>query len=372
MFSQVAAHAELMWILSCTASMGYLSRMTQWKVRRHHNEHSEVFAEDVQSKLALPDKASPTDRNTKAKLKLGLFSYPVLQAADILVHGWASICVVTASSLLIYLRATHVPVGEDQVQHLEFARECANNFNSMHGTVLKEPQVLLCAWGYLLRGPACWRLPAPAKRVMSLKEPHLKMSKSHEDPRSRILLTDSHVDVQRKIRLALTDSTSGVSYDPLNRPGVANLLSIMSHLDEQGRSCQELANLYSSMSMRDFKEEVTNRISESFAGIRARYDRIVEDEGVSRLEEVASTGAERAARNAQNTMIVVRDALGFWWQILRKISDQAITHTARFIPLRKSYYANEVLCPATTFQAVTFPFPTSRSLRLSLAEHLLH
>ncbi|MCJ1256590.1 Tryptophan--tRNA ligase, mitochondrial, partial [Lignoscripta atroalba] len=230
------------------------------------------------SKLALPDKASPTDRNTKAKLKLGLFSYPVLQAADILVHG-----------------ATHVPVGEDQVQHLEFARECANNFNSMHGTVLKEPQVLL----------------SPAKRVMSLKEPHLKMSKSHEDPRSRILLTDSHVDVQRKIRLALTDSTSGVSYDPLNRPGVANLLSIMSHLDEQGRSCQELANLYSSMSMRDFKEEVTNRISESFAGIRARYDRIVEDEGVSRLEEVASTGAERAARNAQNTMIVVRDALGF-------------------------------------------------------------
>lgn len=108
--SAVPAHAELMWLMSCTASMGYLSRMTQWK-----------------SKLQLRDDASFADDKARAVLKLGLFSYPVLQAADVLIH-----------------RATHVPVGEDQSQHLEFARECATNFNHVHGTRLVAPKTLLC------------------------------------------------------------------------------------------------------------------------------------------------------------------------------------------------------------------------------------
>lgn len=110
--SAVPEHTELMWILSCTASVGYLSRMTQWK-----------------SKLTLSDEVSALDSTSaKARLKLGLFSYPVLQAADILLYG-----------------ATHVPVGEDQVQHLEFARQCADQFNAVHGEILVKPQTVLCA-----------------------------------------------------------------------------------------------------------------------------------------------------------------------------------------------------------------------------------
>ncbi|KAI9661668.1 MAG: Tryptophan--tRNA ligase, mitochondrial [Bathelium mastoideum] len=190
--STVPAHTDLMWILSSAASMGYLSRMTQWK-----------------SKLDLPDNASPFDPTVKAKLKLGLFSYPVLQAADILVH-----------------RATHVPVGHDQSQHLEFARECANGFNHNYGRVLVAPDTLL----------------SPAKRVMSLTEPHLKMSKSHANPKSRILITDGCEEIEKKIKGALTDSVSGISYDLVERPGVSNLLDIMFHLQDDNKqaSLEEL------------------------------------------------------------------------------------------------------------------------------------
>jgi tryptophanyl-tRNA synthetase len=113
--SAVAAHPELMWILSCRASVGYLSRMTQWK-----------------SKLSLASSATMLDDRAKSSLKLGLFSYPVLQAADILVY-----------------RATHVPVGDDQRQHLEFARECATNFNSAYGNHLVCPETLSCRFSFL-------------------------------------------------------------------------------------------------------------------------------------------------------------------------------------------------------------------------------
>ena len=145
---------------------------------------------------------------------------------------------------------------------------------------------------------------------MSLKQPAQKMSKSHEDPRSRILLTDSHEDLQHKIRLALTDSISGLSYDPLARPGVANLLSILSHLDTHGRSCEELVRSYGTMSMREFKEEVARRISESFADIRDKYERIMTG-GSDTLEATASEGAKRAAMNAHKKLKLVRDVLGF-------------------------------------------------------------
>ncbi|MCJ1248317.1 Tryptophan--tRNA ligase, mitochondrial [Trapelia coarctata] len=257
--SDIPAHTELMWILSCTASMGHLSRMTQWK-----------------SKLALEDDASPLDTSSKAKLKLGLFSYPVLQAADVLVHG-----------------ATHVPVGDDQAQHLEFARECAGNFNSIYGKVLTEPATILCL--------------APAKRVMSLKEPHLKMSKSHQDPRSRISLSDTADEIHLKVKQALTDSISGVSYDPKSRPGVSNLLEILSHLDGAGRSPVELAQEHSPLSMRSFKEHVAQRIADGLAGFRERYTPLID---AGRLEDVAMQGAKEARYNAGPTMLKVRDSLG--------------------------------------------------------------
>ncbi|KAF2490417.1 tryptophanyl-tRNA synthetase [Lophium mytilinum] len=259
--SAVPAHSELMWILSCTASMGYLSRMTQWK-----------------SKLALPDNASPLDESSKAKLRLGLFSYPVLQAADVLVH-----------------RATHVPVGEDQSQHLEFARNCANAFNHTSGKVLVPPETIL----------------SPAKRVMSLTQPHLKMSKSHENPKSRILISDSRDEIAKKIKSALTDSIDGITYDPQQRPGVSNLIEILAHLDDtEVRSCHEVAHDYKDLSMRAFKDKVADSIDEHLSSIRVRYETIMHDSNTHWLSEMNEEGSRRARASADATIALVRDAIG--------------------------------------------------------------
>ncbi|KAI9741862.1 MAG: Tryptophan--tRNA ligase, mitochondrial [Cirrosporium novae-zelandiae] len=259
--SAVLAHAELMWILSCTASMGYLSRMTQWK-----------------SKLSLPDSATPADQASKNKLKLGLFSYPVLQAADVLIH-----------------RATHVPVGEDQAQHLEFARDVALGFNNIYGKILTVPQTVL----------------SPARRVMSLKDPKSKMSKSAEDPRSRILITDSRDEIDKKIRRALTDSTEGLSYDTKNRPGVSNLLDIMSHLNDDTKPPEELANEFKSLSMREFKEHVAATIDHAIAPIREKYFNLMEGDDGRQLDKLATMGAEKAQASANVTMEAVKTAIGF-------------------------------------------------------------
>ncbi|RDL35066.1 Uncharacterized protein BP5553_06997 [Venustampulla echinocandica] len=258
--SSVFAHTELMWILSCTASMGYLSRMTQWK-----------------SKLSLTDDTSPLEESAKSKLKLGLFSYPVLQAADILVH-----------------RATHVPVGEDQSQHLEFARECVTNFNHAYGPHLIAPKTIM----------------SPAKRVMSLQEPHLKMSKSHVDPRSRILITDTPEIIYKKLMSALTDSTNSISYDPVARPGVSNLLELLSHFDAEGRDAQKLAVVYGDLGLGQFKKVVATTISESLAGIREKYAQVLNQDGGAYLDHVEREGARRARENANATMAIVREAVG--------------------------------------------------------------
>ncbi|KAL2809030.1 hypothetical protein BJX63DRAFT_424165 [Aspergillus granulosus] len=254
--SSVHQHAELFWLLSTVASTGYLSRMTQWK-----------------SKLQLPEDVNLENADVRSKLRLGLFSYPVLQAADILVH-----------------RATHVPVGEDQRQHLEFSRYTANSFNHLYGPIFPSPEALI----------------SPAKRVMSLKEPTLKMSKSHVDERSRILLTDSPDDVRRKVKVALTDSEAGISYDPMRRPGVSNLIEIISHLD--GRSCHEVAQSYESASLRALKSDVADRINEVLAPIREKYSSIMADS--THLEAIAEQGAQSARASADITMKKVRKAMG--------------------------------------------------------------
>ncbi|CEL01560.1 Putative Mitochondrial tryptophanyl-tRNA synthetase [Aspergillus calidoustus] len=254
--SSVHQHAELFWLLSTVASMGYLSRMTQWK-----------------SKLQLPEDANLDNADVRSKLRLGLFSYPVLQAADILVH-----------------RATHVPVGEDQRQHLEFSRYTANSFNHLYGSIFPSPEALI----------------SPAKRVMSLKEPTLKMSKSHVDGRSRIILTDSPGEIRRKVKVALTDSEAGISYDPVRRPGVSNLIEIISHLD--GKSCHEVAQSYESASLRALKSEVADRISDVLAPIREKYHSLMADS--AQLDAIAEQGAHNARANAEITMNMVRTAMG--------------------------------------------------------------
>ncbi|KAF3038073.1 Tryptophan--tRNA ligase, mitochondrial [Didymella heteroderae] len=262
--SRVKQHAELMWILSCGASMGYLGRMTQWK-----------------SKMQLPDTASPlASAAATSQLKLGLFSYPVLQAADILLYN-----------------TTHVPVGEDQAQHLEFTRELAIGFNHLYGPLLTVPETQL----------------SPAKRVMSLAEPTKKMSKSDPKPKSRILITDSRDAIHAKLRSALTDSVEGVSYDRDARPGVSNLVDLIYHFDQAGAaSPEELALDLKDLSMRALKEKAADTIDRSIAPVRERYEELMSGD---QKELVAHTehGAQKAEAIAESTMQRVRAAMGMGW-----------------------------------------------------------
>ncbi|KAF5634562.1 tryptophanyl-tRNA synthetase [Fusarium sp. NRRL 52700] len=256
--SSVPAHSELMWILSCTASVGYLSRMTQWK-----------------SKLNISDKSNMNDK-AATNLKLGLFSYPVLQAADILVH-----------------RATHVPVGEDQRQHLEFARECVTNFNAAYGNQLVSPQTTT----------------SPVQRVMSLQNPTEKMSKSSKSPKSRISIIDLPEEIKAKIKAATTDSIPGISYNREERPGISNLLDIMAIFDPESRKAQELGEQHSDLSPKQLKEMVSDAVIDGLDGIRDRYTELL-DKGDRYLDSIESIGAAKARESAEATMQVVRKAVG--------------------------------------------------------------
>ncbi|KAF2868426.1 tryptophanyl-tRNA synthetase-like protein [Massariosphaeria phaeospora] len=265
--SSVPQHAELMWILSCNASMGYLGRMTQWK-----------------SKLALPDSASPLDSSpsNKSALKLGLFSYPVLQAADILLYN-----------------TTHVPVGEDQAQHLEFARELAISFNHTHAPQAEAP---------LLVPPTT--ILSPAKRVMSLSNPAKKMSKSDADVKSRILISDSKEEIRRKLRSALTDSIEGITYDRENRPGVSNLVNLIYYMDESvGASPEMLAQDMQGLSMKALKEKAVETVEDRIRDVRERYEYYMRLPP-SELGELAEGGGQRAQDIAKGTMKRVRTAMG--------------------------------------------------------------
>lgn len=253
--SDVPGHSELMWILSCQASTGYLGRMTQWK-----------------------EKTSGEKENGE-RLKLGLFSYPVLQAADVLLH-----------------RTTHVPVGHDQAQHLEFAREVAIGFNHVYGQgLLTVPETLI----------------SPAKRIMSLTQPTSKMSKSHSNPKSRILLTDSEEAVRSKIKSAVTDSLDGITYDTEKRPGVSNLIDLIYHTTHSGGEdgCQQaLASEMKGMSLRALKDRAADAVESVVRPIRERYAEIIEDNQL--LSDTAYKGAQQAQASASQTMESVKKAVG--------------------------------------------------------------
>jgi tryptophanyl-tRNA synthetase len=267
--SDVPAHTELMWILSCQASTGYLGRMTQWK-----------------------DKTAGIKEGSD-RLKLGLFSYPVLQAADVLVHG-----------------ATHVPVGHDQAQHLEFARHVANGFNEAFGPrtgpsgsaeiVLIPPETLI----------------SPAKRVMSLMDPEKKMSKSHPNPKSRILLTDSDELIRSKIKGAVTDSIEGITFEPERRPGVSNLVEILAHAtaaagsptDSSSMSLDDIAKDMHSSSMRALKDRVADAVCGVIGPIREKCEAIIQDQQA--LDDVAAEGAEKARASAAGTIERVKRTIG--------------------------------------------------------------
>ncbi|CAJ2505970.1 Uu.00g001000.m01.CDS01 [Anthostomella pinea] len=258
--SSVSQHAELMWILSCTASMGYLSRMTQWK-----------------SKLQMSNKGEDLDDAAAARLKLGLFSYPVLQAADILVHG-----------------ATHVPVGHDQKQHLEFARECATNFNHKFANVLVPPETVL----------------TNSPRVMSLMNPNNKMSKSAPNEKSRILIMAEPQEIHQRIMGAVTDFENVVTYEPRRRPGVANLLELLAQCSPNYVAPAVLAEKMAGASLGELKQQVSRAVTAELGGIRDRYHDLLSRHGGKYLDEIEEAGAEKARKSAEETMRAVRYAVG--------------------------------------------------------------
>ncbi|KAI5813045.1 hypothetical protein BZA77DRAFT_322261, partial [Pyronema omphalodes] len=256
--SSCRQHAELMWILSCGASMGYLSRMTQWK-----------------SKIGVGETENALGNKVGKTLKLGLFSYPVLQAADILVH-----------------RATEVPVGEDQSQHLEFTRDIASGFAALYEDVFPLPKTVL----------------SPAKRVMSIRNPSVKMSKSDPDAGSRILLTDTPEEIQNKFKKAVTDSLGTVTYDLKERPGVSNLIQIYSHMQRRD-DFEAVAKEFEGCNMSQLKTRVSECVIEKLAPFRKEYERIM-NEGDEYLNAIAEEGAKKANESAEETMLRVKKAMG--------------------------------------------------------------
>ena len=244
--SQVAAHPELAWILNCFTYMGEMSRMTQFK------DKSQKHADNI---------------------NCGLFTYPVLMAADILLY-----------------QADLVPIGADQKQHLEICRDIAERFNGVYGDVFTVPE------GYF---------PKVGARVMSLQEPTRKMSKS--DPEDTyIAILDAPDVIRKKVRRAKTDSENTVIFDPENKPGVANLMSIMSALT--GKTMDEITADYSGLGYGKFKDAVADCVIETLEPIQKEYDRISADKAY--LQQVMDSGRDRASAIAHRTMLKVRKKLG--------------------------------------------------------------
>ncbi|MEE1201068.1 MAG: tryptophan--tRNA ligase [Christensenellales bacterium] len=244
--SQVAQHAELAWLLDCFTYMGELSRMTQFK-----------------------DKSAKHADN----INCGLFAYPVLMAADILLY-----------------QTDLVPIGADQKQHLELSRDIAERFNGIFGDVFTIPD------GYF---------PKVGARVMSLQEPTRKMSKS--DPEDTyIALLDKPEVIRKKVRRAVTDCDNSVVFDPKNKPGVANLMSILSALT--GQSMEEITAGYDGQGYGRFKDAVADSVISVLEPIQQEYERISADKAY--LQSVMDSGRERASALAHRTMLKVRKKLG--------------------------------------------------------------
>ncbi|KIJ95143.1 hypothetical protein K443DRAFT_109264 [Laccaria amethystina LaAM-08-1] len=252
-------HTELAWILSCVTPIGKLRRMTTWK-----------------SRLADSRNAGSDSEVDESLLNAGLFTYPILQAADIMAY-----------------RATHVPVGEDQTQHLELSRELANIFNR---TFAARKRFF----------PIPTQVYTPSRRILSLRDPTSKMSKSSPDVQSRILLTDSTSKIKSKIQASVTDSILGVTFDPVNRPGSSNLLTILAACTDE--SPEEVASRYEGKSHRELKADTADAVEELLKGPREDFERIRNEKGY--LTEIAKQGAERAKERSSATLKEVRTMVG--------------------------------------------------------------
>lgn len=246
--SHVPAHAELAWVLNCYTMVGELNRMTQFK-----------------------DKAAKHSENINA----GLYDYPVLMAADILLY-----------------RADLVPVGEDQKQHVELCRDIAARFNGVYGDVFKIPEPFI---------------PKVGARIMSLDDPSSKMSKSEESNGSVLIMDEPNV-IKAKFRRAVTDSETCVKYDVENKKGVSNLMTIYSSCT--GLTYEQIENDFAGKGYGEFKQAVGDAVVETLRPIREEARRLLNDKAY--LNDVIAKGAENASRLAYRTLSKVYKKVGFY------------------------------------------------------------
>ena len=256
--SRVSAHSELAWILSCFAYFGETSKMTQFK-----------------------DKST----NKGESVLVGLFTYPILMAADILLYG-----------------ANYVPVGDDQTQHLEFARDLAIRFNNRFKDFYPE---------------GVFTIPKPMSeqnlfagrsegvRIRSLQNPTAKMSKSVEDPRGTILMTNSLEDIRKKIMSAETDSLAKINWDWHNQPGVTNLLQIEAYLNDQTKD-EIIAIWQGKTQYGELKKAVAESVINFMTGFKARFDNVSDQE----IDELLIKGEQKANLLANATLFRAQRCLG--------------------------------------------------------------
>ncbi|MBR4335615.1 MAG: tryptophan--tRNA ligase [Clostridia bacterium] len=245
--SHVPAHAELGWILDCYTMFGELSRMTQFK-----------------------DKSAKHADNINA----GLFTYPTLMAADILLY-----------------QADLVPIGADQKQHLELTRNIAERFNQVYGETFTVPEPYI---------------PKSGMKIMSLQEPTLKMSKSDPNPNAVVRILDPRDEILRKFKRAVTDSGAEVRFSE-EKPGVSNLMTIYSCFS--GKSFAEIEAEFAGKGYGDFKAAVGEVTADALAPVQAEFNRLMGDKAY--LEGVMKSGAEQASYYAHKTLSKVRRKIGF-------------------------------------------------------------
>lgn len=244
--SQIKEHAELTWILSTLTPVGELERMTQYK-----------------------EKA----KEQKKEVNAGLLTYPVLQAADILLYN-----------------TDFVPVGKDQEQHVEFTRTLARKFNSRFGKIFKEPQALI---------------PKVGAKIMSLTDPLKKMSKSHGSE-SCLALFDSDDEIRRKIKISVTDSGKEIKYDGKNKPAISNLLTIY-HLFS-GKPIKEIEKKYKDKGYADFKKDLAEVIIEYLKPLRKKREEL--EKNPDYVKNILEQGKARAQKIASAAMAEVKKAAG--------------------------------------------------------------
>jgi tryptophanyl-tRNA synthetase len=255
--SHVREHSELAWILGTLTGFGEAGRMTQFK-----------------------DKSA---KQGESAASVGLFTYPILQAADILLYtptpGQGS-------------QGFRVPVGGDQRQHLELTRTLAQRFNHRFGETFVPPEAYI---------------PKGAAKITDLQEPTNKMSKSGSSPQGIVDVRDEPGPMRKKIMRAITDTGSEIVVDEENKPGVTNLLRIMAALD--GAPVEDLERRYAGVGYGQFKKDLAQLVLDTFTPIRERTEKLLADE--RQLEAILAEGAVRAGEVAAQTMEVVRDRVGF-------------------------------------------------------------